>query len=357
MHCETTMYNLGVLVRCTKEVPHQPREHEFQSPNEAAEQAIRIAFVDTGADIAITWCAGRIASISYGGRPLSEDEWAFVSKTALPLMEWDGPPKLAWSLHNGSVFRCNVCKKVVPVSRGADDDMPEACDGCWSKANCSPEERHGATLAANCGFEWKELSTPARSVWASRARRLRRCWGVDELGSVIDADVVVASDLRSALCGEPEWKEPTLDLAAAAARAIRRLRSSLAETIVLTKSAQGIALTAIKERDAARALADGWKADAQRLLDERDAARANRSELSAQFGRLAREVCAEKEWREATVGVATGDVAVSVIRRLRAERQTIADAAKNLVAAWERHGLSGIASHVYDLRTALEKTK
>ncbi len=49
------------------------------------------------------------------------------------------------------------------------------------------------------------------------------------------------------------------------------------------------------------------------------------------------------------------------VARLRRQRNVldkgadIALAASKLVAAWEHHGLSGLASHVYDLRAALEK--
>jgi len=32
-------------------------------------------------------------------------------------------------------FTCDVCKRRVPWSQGAADDMPEACDDCWCKAH------------------------------------------------------------------------------------------------------------------------------------------------------------------------------------------------------------------------------
>lgn len=32
-------------------------------------------------------------------------------------------------------FKCSVCKRRVPWSKGAADDMPGACDDCWCKAH------------------------------------------------------------------------------------------------------------------------------------------------------------------------------------------------------------------------------
>ncbi len=35
----------------------------------------------------------------------------------------------------GQTFTCCVCKRSVPWSQGAADDMPEACDDCWCEAH------------------------------------------------------------------------------------------------------------------------------------------------------------------------------------------------------------------------------
>jgi hypothetical protein len=35
----------------------------------------------------------------------------------------------------GAIFECKVCGRLMPYCMGADDDLPDACDDCWSKAH------------------------------------------------------------------------------------------------------------------------------------------------------------------------------------------------------------------------------
>jgi hypothetical protein len=35
------------------------------------------------------------------------------------------------------VYVCAVCRRTVPWSNGADDDMPDACDDCWAAAHAA----------------------------------------------------------------------------------------------------------------------------------------------------------------------------------------------------------------------------
>lgn len=32
-------------------------------------------------------------------------------------------------------FYCIICKRQTLWEKGADDDMPDACDSCWAKAH------------------------------------------------------------------------------------------------------------------------------------------------------------------------------------------------------------------------------
>ncbi|MBD2386039.1 hypothetical protein [Cylindrospermum sp. FACHB-282] len=32
-------------------------------------------------------------------------------------------------------FKCDKCDRLVPWQKGADNDMPNACDDCWAKAH------------------------------------------------------------------------------------------------------------------------------------------------------------------------------------------------------------------------------
>lgn len=183
----------------------------------------------------------------------------------------------------------------------------------------SSEEQHGATLAAHCGARlWEDMAAMSKRLWIERAKRLRKRWSVDGMVEQLNADTDGNLALREACSPEPEWKEPTMTLQSAAACIIRRLR---------------------RDRD----------------------------DMSLQFGYLSGEVCAEKEWRESTAGTHVADVVLRVIRRLRSSsneaterveaRRSAILAAIKLVATWEAHGLAGIASNIYDLRAALEKTK
>ena len=38
----------------------------------------------------------------------------------------------AEGLNKRQLFRCALCKQIVPWSQGCADDMPEACDACWA---------------------------------------------------------------------------------------------------------------------------------------------------------------------------------------------------------------------------------
>ena len=33
----------------------------------------------------------------------------------------------------GQTFECDICKRLMPYCRGAEDTMPESCDYCWSE--------------------------------------------------------------------------------------------------------------------------------------------------------------------------------------------------------------------------------
>lgn len=36
---------------------------------------------------------------------------------------------------SGETFKCYACKRRVPWSFGADDDLPDFCDHCWFAAH------------------------------------------------------------------------------------------------------------------------------------------------------------------------------------------------------------------------------
>lgn len=327
MPCEATRKDRGVTVRCINPEPHPLWEHVFQTPTQACEAAVRAIVDEPHADVGIRWAGDKIVGILCNGRPIGPDDWKWCSHV-LPIVPWDGPPKQAWLISQGKMFRCNVCKNVVPASRGADDDMPEACDACRkaahpttatcaecgspldSSGDCpralgfrSTEEQHGATLAAHCGAgPWEGMFNFTKRVWIKRAKRLRARWEVDEMTQRLNEATDCTANLRSALCGEPEWTDPTLGLYDGAAHALRRLRSEAAHLACLAKTAR------------------------EELVAVRDAG---------------------QEWRSLAEGFEERALAASAV----------VSSAKNLVDAWERHGLSGLASQMYDLRSALEKAK
>ena len=51
----------------------------------------------------------------------------------------------AGHLVDALLFLCDSCSRLVPWSLGADDDMPGACDDCWSKAHAEPATGSGGS--------------------------------------------------------------------------------------------------------------------------------------------------------------------------------------------------------------------
>lgn len=380
----------GVRVRCVKNGPHDISGCEVETPTQAVEAAVRAVLGDDEAQIVIRWANAKIVGILYNGAPLGKREWDACWAVSLPLVEWRGAPEDAWLISIGRAFRCHDCKQVVPSSQGADDDAPDACDACWAKrrvcrsedqakvdyweivdalramsptslaamrllmkaaaeaiadrpgasaedtarlageiltlrpaSDCSecgaslgsdgscsrapghiPEEdRHAATLSAHCGCRpWEEMPELSKRLWRERARRLRVRWGVEE-----------QDRLRALLEEMSERLNKDTDEHLHLREALRSEPEWINPCVDLI-SAAAVAISRLKrERDANAAVAIEAQGAAREALAQRD-----------EFDK---------------------------------DRRDLRSACSAAVEAWERHGLAGLACHMYDLRAALEKKK
>lgn len=288
----------GVVSRCVRAEKHVA-DHVFELPHAAAERVVAEELGVSRSRVSAQW-VGHAWLVRLDGAPL-------------PVMDLIRVRSVPLSGDTAS-FRCSDCKQVVPSSQGADDDAPDACDACWAKRRkvVECEDEHAITLAAHCGgLEWDEIPDALKPMWRKWARRLRARWGVDEqdrlralleeMSQRLNEDTDAHLRLRAELANEREWRTaaPGSRVADVAARAMSRLRRERDDHALTVDASMGVAREA--------------QSVARDALSERD------------------------ETRE--------------------RHGTLVNACSGVVEAWERHGLAGLACHMYDLRAALEKTK
>ncbi len=77
------------------------------------------------------------------------------------------------------VFVCGRCRRLTPFCLGAADDMPDACDECWSKAHSAA--RYRRTRSADT-----EMSGPAAVAYRDRLWRVGCLLPGEPLASTLD---------------------------------------------------------------------------------------------------------------------------------------------------------------------------